>query len=243
VYDVTGSIRKVGEGTDPETGPYDEFEVALGRLKAFRESSFDRGSDSDEPFVMATLVSLSGESAQKYPATRPRPYRDVDSGESRSIGHTFQRVRVPRDYGMLSLVLSIWESDDESVTTRTRMLTRFADLTDRRTRSTRRGFLETLGASLGADWSLERISAYAFNRGHGANLATGEVLSQHYNNVVQGRTTVEFPLDRAAVRDHGVTAAALQQPVTATSSASSSGSAKRSASAGDRPWPFGSCPF
>ncbi|MDW8320345.1 MAG: hypothetical protein RMM08_03185 [Armatimonadota bacterium] len=203
-YTVYGTIRKVREGSDA-SGGWAEYSVRLDRLYCNAESDWDRGSDSDEPFVLALLVSLPG-SVQKY---RAGPYSDVDDKETRHIGHVFQTVRIPKGSGMLSLALSQWESDDESASDRDALLNKFAGETDSRTAVPRRGFLETLGGAIAADWRLAHIEVYAFSRVD--SLRSGKVLDARVNQWVKADRSITFRLNRAAVRDWRVKPADLEK--------------------------------
>lgn len=188
-YTVRGTIRKIREGYDAN-GEWVEYQVTLDRLHCNKESTWDRGSNSDEPFVLALLVPLPGE-VQKHLAG---PYSDVDSGESRDIRHTFAVVRIPKNSGMLSLALSLWESDDESSTARRNLLDKFAGEADRATGASRRGFLTALGTAIAADWQLAHIEIYAFSRV--GSLRSGKVLDRPVNQWVKAGARMSFPLDR-----------------------------------------------
>ncbi len=203
-YTVYGSIRRVGEGTSAY-GDWAEYRVSLDRLYCNSESEWDRGSDSDEPFVLALLVPLPGQ-VKKH---RAGPYNDVDSKESRNINHTFQTVRVPKDAGMLSVALSLWESDDESASDRDKLLSMFAGETDRATDVPRRGFLDTLGAAIAADWRLAEIEVYAFTRA--GTLRSGKVLHQTVNRWVKADGSIRLPLNTGAVRNWRVQPADLER--------------------------------
>lgn len=203
-YTVYGTIRKVREGSDT-LGEWAEYRVSLDRLYCNDESKWDRGSNSDEPFVLALLVPLPG-NVQKH---RAGPYSDVDDKESRDIGHTFQTVRIPKGSGMLSLALSLWESDDESASDRDGLLNKFAGETDSKTEVPRRGFLDTLGAAIAADWRLAHIEVYAFSRVD--SLRSGKVLDTPVNQWVKADKSITFRLNRLAVRDWRVKPADLER--------------------------------
>ncbi len=203
-YTVYGTIRKVREGGDAR-GEWVEYCVSIDRLYCNAESEWDRGSDSDEPFVLALLVPLPGE-VQKH---RAGPYNDVDSKESRNIGHVFQTVRIPKGSGMLSLALSLWESDDESASDRDKLLNKFAGETSTKTEVPRRSFLDALGAAIAADWRLAHIEVYAFSRVD--SLRSGKVLDQPVNTWVKGGKSITFRLNTSAVRDWRVSPADLER--------------------------------
>ena len=196
-YTVYGTIQKVREGTGAH-GDWAEYRVALTRLYCNDEAEWDRGSDSDEPFVLALLVPLPGD-IQKH---RAGPYDDVDRRESRNIGHVFQTVRIPKGSGMLSLALSQWESDDESASDRNQLLDRFAAESERATGVPRRGFLDTLGAAIAADWRPTHIEVYAFSRVD--SLRGGKVLDRRINQWLKAGDRLVIPLNRSAVTDRRI---------------------------------------
>jgi hypothetical protein len=207
-YTAYGTIRKVNEGSD-SMGGWTEYVVSLDRLHCNKESEWDRGSDSDEPFLLTLLVPLPG-SIQKHLAG---PYGDVDSGESRSIGHTFATVRIPKNSGMLSIAFSLWESDDESSSDRHALLDKFAGETDKATSVPRRDFLSSLGAAIAPDWRLARIEVYAFSRD---GMRSGMVLDQSVNQWVNAGKKIVFPLNEKALRTWNVTPSALESLTTPT---------------------------
>lgn len=203
-YTVYGTIRRVREGTDA-FGEWAEYQVRLDRLYCNAESKWDRGSDSDEPFVLALLVPLPGQ-VQKH---RAGPYNDVDSKESRRIDHTFQTVRVPKGAGMLSVALSLWESDDESAPDRDKLLNKFAGEADEATAIPRRRFLDTVGAAIASDWKLGEVEIYAFPRV--GSLRSGKVFHQSINRWVKGNRSITLRLNRSGVRNWGISPSQLEQ--------------------------------
>jgi hypothetical protein len=194
-YRVHGLIRRTNESIGGAVGDWREFRVELQRLQCVKESKWDRGSSSDEPFVLALLNPLGGGTVQRLIAG---PYSDVDSGEWRDIGRSFAPVRVARDYGMLALPLQVWESDDESSSARQQLLNEFASLVEKGTATPRKGFLDTLGAAIAADWKLHRIEVYAFTRG--TTVRAGTALDQTVNAWIHGGTSRTFQLQGTKVR-------------------------------------------
>lgn len=202
-YTVYGTIRRVREGTSA-TGEWAEYQVRLDRLYCNAESKWDRGSNSDEPFVLALLVPLPGQ-VQKH---RAGPYDDVDSKESRRIDHTFQTVRVPKGAGMLSVALSLWESDNESASDRDKLLSKFAGETERATAVPRRRFLDTVGAAIASDWKSGEAEVYAFSRV--GSLRSGKVFHQSINRWVKGDSSITLRLNPAGIRNWGISPSQLE---------------------------------
>lgn len=194
-YRLHGTLRRV---TDPPSGSSEswaDYQVRLDRLECLEESEWDRGSNSDEPFLMALLLPLGTTEVNAY---RTEPFDDVDDGESREIGSTFPRVRLPVGYGNLSLALTLMEHDDESSGARDALLREFAGHLDGRTEATRQNFIDALGASVAADWKLEEIEVFAFRRN--PPIQTGVVLHERANRWIEGREAAEFGLNPGGLR-------------------------------------------
>ncbi|MES2465006.1 MAG: hypothetical protein V4671_30950, partial [Armatimonadota bacterium] len=198
-YKATGYIVKTGESAAGDAQGWREFEVKLMTLDCIKESKWDRGSSSDEPFVLAMLKSLPGTKE----AMKTQPFDDVDAGENRSIGHTFAKVRIPKDYGMLNCAVSFNEHDDESQTKRQQMLDEFTGSIDKASEKEERGLVAAVGAAIGEDWKLEQISVYAWSRG-GA-IRTGKVLDVAANRWIKGKQTATFALDAGKLTTSRVT--------------------------------------
>lgn len=194
-YRLDGRILKTAESPAGAAEPWHEFRVQLTSLYCIREGSVDRLSPSEEPYVLALLVPFPGNIA-KY-KTAPMP--DTDTGESKRIGYTFPTVRIPKSHGMLSLPISIWESDSESETSRRQQLDRFAGEANQRTGPARQGVRDAIGAAVAADWELGSVSVYAFNRG-GNVLKTGKVYDASVNAWIKGDARRAFSLDMAKLK-------------------------------------------
>jgi hypothetical protein len=188
-YKTKGYIVKTAESAPGDPQGWREFQVILSTLDCVKESKWDRGSSSDEPFVLALLKALPGTKE----AVKTQPFDDVDAGESRSIGHTFQRVRIPKEYGMLNCAVSFNEHDDESAAKRQAMLDEFSGSVDRASEKEERNLVAAVGAAVGEDWKLEHISVYAWSRG--GVIRTGTVLDQAANRWIKGRQSASFTLD------------------------------------------------
>lgn len=195
-YVVHGTISRTAEGAGTSSAEnWIEYSVRLDRLECKRESKFDRFSSSDEPFVLALLVPLPG-AVQPF---RTEPFMDVDTGESRTIDHVFAPVRVPRDYGMLSLPITVLESDDESRSARDDLLNTFADTVRAETDQQQRAFTTTLGAAIAADWKLAHLEVYAFTCGR--QLRTGTVFDGAVDRWIKGGDRATFTLDDRALKN------------------------------------------
>ncbi len=197
-YKVTGRIVKVAESAADEPQGWRDFQVHLIGLECVKESKWDRGSNSDEPFVLALLTPLPGDT-QKH---RSQPFDDVDSGETRSLNYAFQTVRVPKDFGMLNVAVSVMESDDESIETRNKLLDTFAGEVEKESATAKRGLVSAMGAAIAEDWKLEHIEVYAWSRG--GQVRSGKVLDVVANRWIKGRQTASFNLNPGGLKDSGV---------------------------------------
>jgi hypothetical protein len=190
-YEVYGSIKKVSSDQENST-----YSIKLTTLHCISESEWDRGSNSDEPFVLALLAPLPGADI-KY---RTEPYNDVDDGESNSINYTFANVSVPSGFGAISLALVLMESDDESSSMRDQALNELSSQTATATADEERDFIDNLGAAVAADWYLQKIDVFAFKRGP-VSPSSGIVLSSTANFWIDGGTSRSFTLNKAGMKE------------------------------------------
>jgi hypothetical protein len=185
------NIRRTGETAENAT-----YSIKIVSLKCLEESDWDRGSNSDEPYVLSLVVPLPG-------ATQKRlfgPFNDVDKNETRTINYTYSPVTVNKNHGMISVPISIWESDDESANSRQQQLDKFANEADGRTDDEKRGFLDALGAALAADWKIGSLDVYAFSRG--GVVKAGSVLSRPINEWVEGKKRRTYALNAAGLKTY-----------------------------------------
>jgi len=154
-YEVYGRITRTRSDA-----VNDYYAVRLDRFHCHKESKWDRGSNSDEPFTLAVLNPLPG-NIQKF---RTNPADDVDTGESRAINHNFQEVAIPKNSGILTLALSQFESDDETANARNDLLDKFAGKAEESTRNVKSEFLRAIGEGAAADWKVDAIEIFAFDR-------------------------------------------------------------------------------
>ena len=207
-YRVDGTIRKTKEGVGTaSTEDWAEYTIRLRELLCVKEGDWDRGSDSDEPFLLALVVPLPGGILQY----RTEPYTDVDDGEKNPLNIDCAPVRVSKSYGMISLPITIMEHDDEGVATRNELLKAFAGKAADATKDEKQGFTDALGAAIAADWKLQHMNVYAFARGR--NVRAGTVFNKTVNTWIPGKGKVTFALNPAGLKSWAVDAEKLQQPV------------------------------
>ena len=201
-YSVTGKISRVARADGFST-----FRVELSTLKCHNEAKWDRGSNSDEPFTLAALNPLPG-AVQKY---RTPVFDDVDSGESRAIGHVFGLVKVPDDYGILTLALMQMESDDEGNARREQALTNFVGAVEEPTRNVKSQFVTAIADGIAPDWKVSGLEIYAFDRRTNVNtpLQMGTVHQSNQTFEIEGRKSRTIPLNAAGFRSRGVTRSML----------------------------------
>lgn len=197
-YRISGRITRVlegGEGTDA----WAQYKIVLERLHCIKESKNDRGSNSDEPFLLTLLSSWPGDTT-RY---RTAPFKDVDKGESPAINYTFTSGRIPKQYGMINLPICVMESDDETETMRRKLLDAFAGKIEDETAADKRTFLTALDSARAADWKLEHIEVYAWTRN--GSIRAGKVCDNPYNRWIEGGDTATFTLDAKGLNNTEIT--------------------------------------
>jgi hypothetical protein len=123
-FRITGNVRPTGTtGVVTNGVPWREYRVHMSQIDCIEESDWDRGTSSDEPFVLGLIIPHGG--AQPIRKWRTAPFNDVDSGDTRSLNRDFN-VRVPQHYGFISVACAVYESDDESSSDRDELLDEFA---------------------------------------------------------------------------------------------------------------------
>lgn len=190
-YEVYGTIKKVSSDQENTT-----YSISLSTLHCISESDWDRGSDSDEPFVLALLAPLPGADL-KY---RTEPYNDVDDGENNTINYTFPDVTVPTGFGAIFLSLLQMESDDESGSARDQALNQLGAQTENATADEERDFIDNLGAAVAADWYLQNIEVFAFRRGP-ITPASGLVLNSAVGAWIDGGSSRTFSLNKSGFKE------------------------------------------
>ena len=183
-YVVHGVIRKTHDFVDEG-----KFEISLTDLECIRESEWDRGSDSDEPFILAVLLPIPG----GIETTIHGPYGEVDDGEWRQLGGVWRKT-IPHNGG-LALAVQVMEHDDESSGDRHRLLREFANELERSTSNTRQHLGDAIGSSLSPSWKLEHIHVYAFSRGESVH--AGTVLDRRVDTWIGGNEHQTFSLDES----------------------------------------------
>ena len=174
------------------------YRVRLKRLICIRESKWDRGSNSDEPFVIVLLANMQGGVQQHMVG----PFDDVDTGESRDISHLFDPVEVNPSYGGLSLIIKVMESDDENRADRVRLLNEFAGTISNDSAQVRQRTSELIGNATGADWKLGAMSVFAFTRGPRveAGYVYGDVRPRRLEHWLDGGQSRDYQLDARQMR-------------------------------------------
>lgn len=141
-------------------------EVRLETIETIEEADLDRGSDSDEPFVIFRAISYNGRDNQAYTYLSD-PFDDMDDGDvepfPRTSLETFM-IRIPKD-GTAMTSLAIYESDDETLQQRQNLRDEFVTGLDDETRQPALQLMDAFGASIAEDWSPEWIEVFAFERG------------------------------------------------------------------------------
>lgn len=193
-YRVLGNIAKVGQDESNWI-----VEVKLNTLECVQESKWDRGSNSDEPFILSVLNPLPGP-VQPY---RTEPFDDVDSKETRSIGKTFAQVAIPKGAGMLNLAVCAMEHDDESRGKRDELLNKFSGQNEEATADAERDFLTAFGAAIAEDWRPAHLTVTAFSRM--GRVQVGTVYDADVTRWIKGKESAKFSLDASKLRQVALT--------------------------------------
>lgn len=161
-YQVVGRVATTGaRGHDSRGIPWREYLVTTDTLNCVREGEWDRGSSSDEPFLVGVIIPQGGEEEQVV--WQAGPYVDVNSGAIRSIDEAV-RVRVPPRFGFVTIAMKVLESDDERAGTRARIAREFALSLQGEIDRERKGFFITAGEWFASGWLLDRIDLVGFAR-------------------------------------------------------------------------------
>lgn len=180
-YKATGKIKK----TKTESGEY-KVKVELNTLKCEKESEWDRGSNSDEPYVLAVMASLPGEI--KGDITDPKD--DVDAGENRDISIDLTSDALPSN-GMVSVTVVLMENDDEGEKGREEYLDELMGKLDEETEDVRVKF----ASMLVTEWTLSEIEVFGYSNGV-TSFEAGTVLQDTKNREIGANEDVTFNLSK-----------------------------------------------
>lgn len=141
-------------------------EIKLDRLTTIEESDVDRGSNSDEPFVIFHIAPLNGRTDASHTYLSP-PLEDMDDGETESFprrtGSSFV-AKIPPE-GIIVISTAVYESDDENLADRRSLRDDFISGMDEETRRPASEFGDALGRAIAEDWTVDSIEVFAFERG------------------------------------------------------------------------------
>lgn len=139
-------------------------EYKFTTLKCVEEAEWDRGSNSDEPFLFVSVAALNGLSSTRLQSFRIGPFSDVDKGETRSLNNQTITVRIP-PFGGTVIAWQHFESDDENNFDRTQLFETFKTGLDEDTRNGNARLLDTIGRAVAEDWNIAEIEIFPFKRG------------------------------------------------------------------------------
>jgi hypothetical protein len=194
-YVVSGFVEGTsGTGRFPNGVPWRRFRVVLESLFCVKESEWDRGTTSDEPFVLALVIPHGG--LQRMISWRSGPYGGVNSGDVNPIGQSWI-VDVPQGYGFISVACAVYESDDETDADRNALLGQFAGSVGGGIVEAEDTFLEVLDEALAAGWMLGSVEPVAFRRSPTVEVRAYE--PETFDRWVDGGHQVEWSLTEQAV--------------------------------------------
>jgi hypothetical protein len=175
-YRVSGAVSFTGATSEPQAAavsdasgvmPWREYRIELRELICVEESTLDRWSTADEPFVCFLGIPHGGTDVMvKW---RSKPFADVDTGERRRLDKAFT-LRVPPLFGFLSIALAVFEHDSESSLDRQRLLEEFANEVRDEIDTAQKSFVAVLAESIGSAWKVDSVEVTAFERGQRASV-------------------------------------------------------------------------
>lgn len=150
----------------PEVGE-STYGVEMRGFKVVKESTYDMGTNSDEPFM---FVLLQGDQSKylgkgRWAAQGWGWYPDADTGEyyggaQWGFPYVFPELVTVTDETPLELSLQIWESDEESSSHRRDLFYEFLNISQPEIPD----IIELIAMGIGADWKVEGVTVEAFSR-------------------------------------------------------------------------------
>lgn len=191
-YDVRFTVEHLSSSTDTQ----DVFRVTVTTLYCIEEASCDGflcTSTSDEPFLLSALYSYGTPIKEQF--HQSSKFSGVDSGDTRTVNHVFDLVYFERPLGAMVLNFQIWESDDEGAGGRSEIFDEFKGVEHEEVD----GFFRTVGEAIAADWKLDWIKVYAFQRGKNA-VGAGKVLDDGTDRWIEGGKSHTYSLNQGGFR-------------------------------------------
>ncbi|MEM9054336.1 MAG: hypothetical protein AAGB16_03335, partial [Pseudomonadota bacterium] len=161
------------------------IEVELQKLHTIKESTVDRFSTADEPFVIFHVAGLNNLNDRAF-TYMSEPFDDMDDNEQErfpNIRATRSVSKIPPE-GMLAISVSMFESDDENEGDREVLKRRFVTGMDRKTQRAAAEFTDALGRAIAEDWVVDRVDVFAFQRS--AYPLAGQVFSRSGIGEIEG---------------------------------------------------------
>ncbi len=196
-HDVRYIVRNVSDvlSSNERDDGWIAINIRLDTLTTVNESEVDRGSNSDEPFVIFHVAPLNGLANASF-TYLSEPFEDMDDGETASFPDqqlASKTVKIP-PVGIVVVSTAIYESDDENVADRRTLMRKFVTGMDQDTQRPAAEFTDALGRSIAEDWTVEYLEVFAFQRG--AYPKAGPVLARTaVGDVDGGEASRAFVLD------------------------------------------------
>lgn len=202
-YRVYFTYREVNSGLTAQQrrDGWKAIEFSVDQLKCHRESEWDRGSNSDEPFVFISISALNGLADNRLWTYRRGPFNDVDDGETRNMRRNDNShktiVKLPPEGGVV-LAMQMFESDDENTHDRNQLYQTFRTGLDEETRRGNGRFIDAVGSATASDWKVRSMEVFAFQRTSSPRVSD----IQTFNNIgwIDGGESRTFNLDNRVSR-------------------------------------------
>lgn len=203
-YTVHGTVTATGTPGEPFGAskiPTQKFRVTFTELVCEQESKWDRGSDSDEPFVIGMVLAHGGKGSVSW---RTSPFEEVNSGTRKDINQSFDMDLIPNS-AQISLPVVVYEHDDETAAARDELRNKFHNEWVEKMAAGDKSLLSLIAASLGPKWHCHEIEAVAFRRSLEAEVIQyapniidrwidgGDDLTLRLTEADNGRHTVHVP--------------------------------------------------
>lgn len=194
---VLYEMSTAGLTSDERADGWKVFKFTLAELRCLEESTWDRGSNSDEPFFFFSVAPLNGVPGEQVKTYRAGPFSDVDDGERRNLtgADRVMAVKVP-PHGGMALAMQLFESDNENSGDRNQLYTTFKTGVDEETRRGNGRFLDSVGRAVAEDWKVVEMEVTPFKRAAVPQMAP----SKTFTNIgwIEGKERKSFTLPTGA---------------------------------------------
>lgn len=186
-YQIRFTIYRIASGSEQT----DKYKVRLSWFKCTDESN--EASWSDEPFMFTGVYAYGRTTTKNFHYSGVKT--DTDKGETKYINYDFPVITFEKPLGAIVVTMQMWESDNEGYDRRMEIYNDFKGQEDAGEST---GFFENVGAAIAADWKLDWINVYAFQRGQ-SSVQAGPVLFDGTDRWIEGGHSHTWTLDASGM--------------------------------------------